>query len=205
MKKKVLVVDLDGTLFKINTFHHFIKYLIIHCIKNFNIVLLLKILFAMVFRLLKITTHAQMKYAILKAISNNKNIDCQKFVNRISIKKRHLSILNDTSFDIKILATAAPSCYATIIAKNENFDVCLGTNFTDSAFDETFENSKEIKKNNIVNYLKNKEITQIDTLVTDHIDDLPIMKLATHNIIVSPNDNLTNKLKQNAIAFETIL
>ena len=113
----------------------------------------------MVFRLLKITTHAQMKYAILKAISNNKNIDCQKFVNRISIKKRHLSILNDTSFNIKILATAAPSCYATIIAKNENFDVCLGTNFTDSAFDETFENSKEISQIFNLHQKKSKKST----------------------------------------------
>lgn len=159
----------------------------------------------MAFRLLKITTHAKMKYTILKAISNNKNIDYQKFVNIISLNKRDLAILNDTSFDIKILATAAPFCYANIIAESENFEVCLATNFPNSSFDNQFENSKEVKKNNLVNYLKNRGITEIDTLVTDHIDDLSIMKLAAHNIIVLPNENLKSRLKQNSIAFETIL
>ena len=146
MKKKVLVVDLDGTLFKINTFHYFIRYLILYSIKNFNLVLLVKIGGALIFRTLKISSHAKMKYDILKSIATKKNIDYQNFVSSISLKKRDISILNDSSFDIKILATAAPTCYATIIAKNEALDECLGTNFPDSIFDNDYDNIKEVKK-----------------------------------------------------------
>jgi phosphoserine phosphatase len=204
VKKKVLVVDLDGTLFTVNTFHYFIKYLLLYSVANFNLVLLFKIVSAVLFRLLRITTHAKMKYHILKAIANKTDLNYNKFVKSISLKKRNLSILKDTSFDVKILATAAPSCYANSIAKNEQFHVCLGTNFPNSNFDNDFENIKAVKKSNVIKYLANIGLTEIDTLVTDHIDDLPLMKLAKHNIIVAPNTLLQTQLKQNLISFETI-
>jgi len=115
-----------------------------------------------------------------------------------------LNILNYETFHIKILATAAPTCYANIIAKKEHFDICLGTDFLDSNFNSTFENSKKTKKENVINFLKDKKLNEIDTLVTDHIDDLPLMKLAKRTIIIKPSENLLNQLKQFSISFEVI-
>ena len=202
MNKRVLVVDLDGTLFTINTFHHFIKYLIIKSITRFKVLLLFKLSLAISSRLFQ--PHAKMKYHILNLLKNRTDIDYNEFVNTISSKKRALKILQDISFDIKILATAAPSCYANIIAKNNHFHICLGTDFPHSSFNSAFENSKMVKKENVLSYLSNNNINHIDVLVTDHKDDLPLIKLAMRNKIVNPNENLVAYLKQNSISFEVI-
>lgn len=203
MKRKVLVVDLDGTLFKINTFHYFIKYLFFKSVLSLQFRLLFQLFLALSSRLYR--THAEMKYRVLKLLKHRSDIDYSDFLNTIYIKKRDFAILKDESFDIKILATAAPTCYAKIIAEREHFQVCLGTDFPDSNFDSTFENSKKVKKENVMNYLKGKNLNEIDTLVTDHMDDLPLMKLARRTIIVEPSENLLNQLKQFSISFEVIV
>jgi len=202
LKRKVLVVDLDGTLFKINTFHYFIKYLCVKCVLSLNFRLLYRLLLALSSRLFR--SHAEMKYQVLKLLQHRTDIDYLDFLNSIYSKKRELNILNDETFHIKILATAAPTCYANIIAKKEHFDICLGTDFLDSNFNSTFENSKKTKKENVINFLKDKNLNEIDTLVTDHIDDLPLMKLAKRTIIINPSENLLNQLKQFSISFEVI-
>ena len=61
--------------------------------------------------------------------------------------------LSNPSFDIKILATAAPSCYAELIAKHLRFDVCLATDFSENGFSPDFENLQEQKKKNLLKVL----------------------------------------------------
>lgn len=200
MSKKVLVVDLDGTLFKINTFHYFIKYLIFKSIKRFKILFLIKLGFVIFLRLF--FTHQKMKYYVLKLLKHRTDIDFNEFVNSISNEKRELKILKDSSFDIKILATAAPLCYASIIAKNNGFPICLATDFPDSNFNSSFENSKAAKKENVINYLASINVNHLDVFITDHLDDLPLMRVAKRNIIVNLNQGLVKQLKQNSISFE---
>jgi hypothetical protein len=166
--------------------------------------LLFKIAGVIVFRILKIITHAKMKYSILKAISAKTDINYNLFVNKISLKKREIALLNDKSFNVKILATAAPLCYASKIAENEGFHICLGTNFPVARFNNEFENIKEIKKNSVVNYLAKKGVFEIDTFITDHSDDLPLMKIARQNAIVAPSNELKALLKKNQISFREI-
>lgn len=202
MKKRVLVVDLDGTLFNINTFHYFIKFLILHCIKRLSFVLFFRLCLALFSRV--ISSHAKMKYNVLFLLKNRTDIDYQMFVNSVASEKRDLSRYINGGFDIKILATAAPSCYADLIAINEGFDLCLGTDFTNSSFNEAFENVREVKKENVLNCLKVKGTGQIDIFITDHKDDLPLIMLAKKNILVRPNQELLTELKQNSISFEVI-
>ncbi|AUP78214.1 hypothetical protein C1H87_05570 [Flavivirga eckloniae] len=144
-----------------------------------------------------------MKYKILRLLKNRNDIDYNAFVNSISPKKRFIPQLQDPIFDIKILATAAPSCYANIIAKNEGL-VCLGTDIKNTKFNQAFENSKTNKKENVLKYLENQGVHKVDTFITDHIDDLPLIKIAANNILVNPNVELQEELKQNSISFEVI-
>ncbi|NNL16567.1 MAG: hypothetical protein HKO81_08000 [Flavobacteriaceae bacterium] len=201
MKKKVLVVDLDGTLFKINTFHYFLMFLLKYCIKDLNLFLLLKIIFIIIARVFKVVSHSKMKYNILKTIKNEERIDYSEYITSISQKKRDLSLISDGNFNLKILATAAPSCYANIISENECFDLCIATEFPNSKFNNEFDNIGEIKKNNTAKFLKNNKI---DTLITDHIDDLPLMKLSRKNFIVNPNQKMKEILKEHNINYEVI-
>ena len=203
MNKKVLVVDLDGTLYKINTFHHFLRFIVISCVKNLRLVPLIEIIGFMGLRFLKISSHAKLKYNVLKVISDKNWINQSKFVKSISEYKRNLNV-EKSEFDITILATAAPSSYAEIIAKNENFGLCMATNYLGSAFHAEFENSKEVKKDTVMNYLNKSDIDKIGTLITDHIDDLPLMKVSENVKIVQPNENLIADLKRQEITFEII-
>lgn len=202
MIKKVLVVDLDGTLYSINTFHYFIKFLIRYSVNRCDVLLLISILMVSFFRTCRLISHSKMKYHILKRIMNKRNIDYQKFTNNISIFKRNISTIGEDRYDLKILATAAPSCYANIIAKNEGFDVCLGTDFPVLNFDSEFENIKDIKKQTVMNYLKNVGDYDFDTLITDHLDDIPLMKLANKNILICPSNSTVREVENQLISFK---
>ena len=202
--KKVIVVDLDGTLYSINTFHFFIKYLVRFSIKTFNVILLFNLVKAMFLRLFGFINHSKMKYIILKAIKGNNKINYEAFVSSLSNYKNHLKVIEDTTFDIKILATAAPNCYSKIIALNEGFDVCLATNTPEKNYKSDFENVREVKKQAVTTYLKTLGSKHIDTVITDHFDDLPLIKIAQHVILVNPNKETKNILKQNQIFFNIV-
>ncbi len=199
--KKVLIVDLDGTLYSINTFHYFIKYLVRFSIVTINILLLLRLVKAMILRVLGVIEHSKMKFIILKAIQNNQKINYNAFVDSIVNYKNQLPQLENSSFDIKVLATAAPSCYATIIAKNEGFTSCLATNFTETSYHQNFENVREVKKQNVLGYLKTKGVLDVHTIITDHYDDLPLIKISKQVILVNPNKETQNILLENQIFF----
>ena len=52
--------------------------------------------------------------------------------------------------------------------------------------------------------LKRNNCTEIDTFITDHIDDLPLMKISNKNIIINSNKELESQLLSNSIEFETL-
>lgn len=204
MNKRVIVVDLDGTLYTINTFHHYLKFLVIEHLKSLKFWVLLK--FSMVFlkRVLGVISHAEMKYKIL-SWSSQYNLDHQKFVNAIKKYQNKLNVLETNTFDYKILATAAPYCYASIIATHQGFDYCIATQFLDTGFTSTFDNIRVVKKENVEQLLMSLEIDEIDTLITDHIDDLPLMKISKEIVIVNPSERLKNRLNDQDIAYKVEL
>ena len=202
--KKVLVMDLDGTLYSVNTFHFFIKYLVRFSLKTFNVKLLFILIKAMILRVFKVINHSKMKFIILKAVRGNDKINYKAFVSSLSKYKNQLQIMEGATFDIKVLATAAPNCYSKIIALQEGFDVCLATNTAINNYQQDFENVKEVKKQSVINYLQSLGIEHVDTIVTDHYDDLPLIKIAKQVILVNPSKQTQNILKQNQIFFNIV-
>ncbi|SHH34695.1 haloacid dehalogenase-like hydrolase [Winogradskyella jejuensis] len=202
MNKKVLVVDLDGTLYNTNTFHEFLKFLLSFYFNDFRLFKLKYLIVLMKLRFLRLISHARLKYEVLKLI-RNEAVDFEAFVSELSEYRNEFEEVSDASFDIKILATAAPSCYAELIAKHSGFDVCLATDFPENGFSPDFENLREQKKNNLLKYLESKAVTSVDVFITDHIDDASITQLATKNIIINPDVKFSNWLKENLVNFET--
>ncbi len=156
----------------------------------------------MLLRLFRFVTHAKMKYYVLKTIEPYK-LDYSRFVESIKKHKRHIEEIYNPEFGIKILATAAPSCYANIIANSEKFDVCLGTEFPAKLFSTDYENKSEVKKKNVLQYLQSVGDYKIDTLVTDHLDDLPLMNIAQNNIVYNPNQFTVEELSKSAVTFKS--
>ncbi|WP_299114891.1 HAD family hydrolase [uncultured Winogradskyella sp.] len=201
MDKKVLVVDLDGTLYNTNTFHEFLKYLLSYYFNDFRMFKFNILLFFIKLRLFRMISHSRLKYKVLGLIKNE-DIDYQDFVSKLLKHKNKIEEVADSSFDVKILATAAPSCYANWIAKAEGFDVCLATDFPEYGFTTDYENLSERKKENLLGYFEKNNFESVDVFITDHMDDAPIIKIAKKNIIINPNHKLSNWLKENLINFE---
>ena len=151
---------------------------------------------------MRLISHAKMKYFILEQIESCK-IDYNDFVSSIEKYKRNINELKDSRYNVKILATAAPYCYASIIAKNEKFNVCLGTKFDKKSFKIDFENRGEVKKDKVLQYLKSLRRNQIDTFITDHLDDLPLIKITRKTIIYGPTKIIEDQLKKSAITFKS--
>jgi len=199
--RKVLVIDLDGTLFSVNTFHFWIKFLILNAFKQFNILLFIKIIFSCSLRLFRLISHSKMKFLILNATKNLSTIDNYKFVKSILQFTNDLSkFIEDDSYEIKILATAAPMSYASIVSDIYNFSSCIAT---ENPIDKLSwkENLKEVKKDNVLLYLNQFNINKIDVLITDHFDDLPLMQHSLNTILVAPTSSTIAYLKKEAIPF----
>lgn len=204
VNNKVLVIDLDGTLYRINTFHFFIRYLLNFSLKKLHLKLLSTLLKTIFLRLLKIVNHSKMKFLILKAIKGYDEIDMEGFVFSLKEYRNQLQIIEDATFGVKILATAAPDCYAKIIALNEGFDVCLATNTPVGNYRNDFENVRNVKKQGVVHYLNSIEVNHLDTMVTDHYDDLPLMKISKQVVLVNPSKETKDILKRNQIFFNIV-
>ena len=202
MKIRVLVVDLDGTLYATNTFRQFIKYVWIRSMMNVDIILSFQILFLILARLIRIIGHAKLKFYFLSFIANKSYIDKTDFVNSLFVYKRNILASHMQKYNLKVLATAAPETYSRIIAKEQGLDVCIATKNPNSRYHKEYENSKENKKENVLSYLKTKGLHSVDLLITDHVDDLPLIKISKRNIIVNPNMRFEKMLQSLEIDYK---
>ena len=87
--------------------------------------------------------------------------------------------------------------------KNEKFDICIGTEFPIQLFSTDYENKGEVKKKNVFQYLQSIDHYQIDTMVTDHLDDLPLLTISQNNILYNLNPFMDKELNKSAIVFKS--
>ena len=195
MENKVIVIDLDGTLLNVNTFHKwfiflFKKTLFINPIDS------LKILFIALRRILKVIEHKDMKYKILKISESKKyTVHVDEFVSTLDIylNKEVFSYIKEEN--ITILATAAPSLYTQTIAKkyNLNYSICTPP----SSQEEWYENIREEKKESLKELLNILNIRKIDRVISDHYDDIPIMEMAEKTLLVNASLKTQNLIRNN--------
>lgn len=198
MPKKIIVVDLDGTLLSTNTFHKWIIFLFRKSL-YINPFHSIQILFILAQRLLKQITHKEMKYKILK-ISQKENYTyyIASFIESLN-KYLNQDVLSHVQEEnsLTILATAAPALYANAIASKYNIDYCSAT---PSIFSNIwYENIKEKKKENLQELLDHLNLKDIAIVISDHHDDLWIMEMATRVILVNPSEKTKNILQKTNI------
>lgn len=198
--KSVIVVDLDGTLSNINTFHAFIKHILILALKTFDIMWGINIIFWTLIRGIKIISHKKWKYEILK-FSYRKNTEKYKFIDDLSttINKDILKKLND--YDVRILATGAPSIYVELLAKKYGFTHWCATSYN-SSYTVFFENLRLSKYKTVQKILSNLKMNKIDLLVTDHIDDAELILYAKSVLLFRANKELVTFVENNKIGLK---
>lgn len=197
MKKSVIVVDLDGTLSKNNTFHAFVCHILRQSFKYFDWYLLLKIVFWSGLRAWKLVPHKRWKYEILKGVQN-KNINLDIYVEDVNLSVNQFVLDKMKNFDYQILATAAPELYATKLAEKYQFTHCVATKHTPKYIDYS-ENIRLTKFKNVNKILEQCSVNEIDLLVTDHIDDAALIRFARKSWLVNADQKLKNFIKEHKL------
>ncbi len=171
--KPLTVVDLDGTLVDGNTLHEYIKAGFAEASPGNKISLAI----LAILRGLRLISHKRMKFGALSLIPPTDGVK-KRFLSKIKLRPEVKSIIEDK--DAVILATAAPDIYvpwiwngayvATPTKSNPDREECRGEN----------------KVRAITKGIGNQPY-YIDTVITDHHDDLPLMKIARNVILVHPS------------------
>lgn len=121
------------------------------------------------------------------------------FAKRLLEDKNNLDSFLFGNYDISILATAAPQYYSFQVAEMLGFDTCLATN-KPNGMKEWKENIRVEKLNRVIEYLKEMKLSDtVNTLLTDHIDDLPLMEISEEVVLVNPEEHTLKLIKKTSI------
>lgn len=211
MKKKAVIVDLDGTLLKVNTFEKYVYFSLKETLMSLKIYIVIEILFFLVIRKLRFISHTKLKYHILLKT----NVFYDKFLlfkfvdslledrNNQVIEKIH-TFKKDNYFIC--LSTAAPFNYASIIANYFKMDACLATPVPISMGQKEWqENIRNNKCNNTLSFLNNNNLT-FSVFFTDHYDDIDLLKIRKEkNFLVNPNKKTVDEVESNGIDYQLII
>jgi phosphoserine phosphatase len=189
MDKKIYVFDLDFTFVSLNTFHYWILFTLkTFWYKPIVVVRILRILLKRYFRVIK---HSEMKKELLELVNKKHcKVNVSKFTDFLenninnNVFEYFLSLKNE----ITILATAAPDVYAIPFGQRLGFrHITATSSITDDNWVENIKEQKCLSVQKIIQSNINYKGYLIE-VITDHHDDLPIMKLAAHTRLVNPSD-----------------
>ena len=188
-EKALTVVDLDGTYVTANTLREYILTGLRHHLRHGRLWPSIRISALMALRILRLVSHKTMKFGCLAALSSISND--RRFHDDFSEQMR--ASVNDAVaayLETKrrqghaiLLATAAPDCYVPLIWDGDY----VATASADNA-DRT-ECRGEEKLRRVLDYARAHNC-RIDTVITDHPDDAPLLRYnsAGTNILVRPSD-----------------
>lgn len=177
--RKAIIIDLDGTLLRTNTFRDYIRYSCREALSSMQWCAVSLICLYALFRLLRLVSHAWLKFHILRVTQDwivgeklQRFVDQElKFLNPQVVEM--LATYTHQDY-LSVLATAAPENYAEPISSRLSFDECCSTQMPLLEFHEWKENKSEEKLQSVLALLK-KHNTQLSVVVTDHEDDRPLL------------------------------
>lgn len=203
-ENKCIVVDLDGTLVKGNTLHMLILWMLFRVPVSDH----MRLACCLFRRLVRMDTHVRMKGHVLDiAVNSLTNSQIERFVDtlRTHINKEVMMLIEDfrSRNGHVVVATAAPDIYARPLVAALGLDKCISSD-TDEVIDSGVETRNEQKKNEVLSYAASKGL-MIDTVVTDHHDDLPLLMVPeVRRVLVNPSAGLCHMLDARALPYEVI-
>lgn len=207
VERQAVIVDLDETFIKVNTFNHYFKFLLrISFNKGFysDTIELLIVAIKRKFRLISHSRAKQLILGIAKVITSNE--DNARFADQI-LYQTNDDVANEIDWlqchgHPIYLATAAPEIYAKHIAIKSMMDGCISTPIPNQDKD-IIETRGEVKLKETIALLNLKR-EYIWRIYTDHYDDLPIMSEAKETVLVNPRKKTLSLLKKSAVNFRVI-
>lgn len=191
-------IDLDGTLLDTNTFADYTRFAFIQSVKTLRLDIAVKVVWHVAVRKMRLTTHSTMKLGILRATGRFMTGQRLEALSH-SLASKHNDRVADIIYRLRdrgfhlCLATAAPESYARLIADRFELDHCIAS---PSPCDNWKENSGETKLRNLQQHLLNNNLT-LQAVITDHHDDLPLLKACRgERIIINPSATTIGLLSQ---------
>lgn len=183
-KRPLVVIDLDGTLVKGNTFRIFVKCGLRHLLRKHAYFKYLTACFLLAMRKIDVINHRTLKFSLLPLFGDDKRL-LNDFASEAlpRFNASVTSLLDDYKQKgyATLLATAAADTYITSIWNG----VFQATPMQGNA--AHIENRGELKRDNALRYADENGM-KIAAVVTDHADDLPLLSLGVENILVSPTE-----------------
>lgn len=201
-----VVVDLDGTLLRGNSLREMIRAMLREGIREHDYLTVSKIVSLLIMRKAGLINHQRMKHPIHRIAQKwmSKGDRIQRLVDIL------LSLVNDSVKKLidnlhqqgtkVVIATAAPELYLPEFISRMGYDEYIATPLTDKLIDYT-ENRGETKRAN-VEALAARNGWRITHVITDHIDDLPLLMLPVQGrTLISPSKELCETMRNLNLAF----
>lgn len=141
-----------------------------------------------------------MKQAVLRAFDRLDDIRRQSIVDRVVLEQaqtfsapvlREIAKANESGVPV-MLATAAPALYAAPLAKSLNIPICLAT---ESPSLELLGDAKAVAVQEWLTAVGTSPAAVHMTLVTDHPDDVPLMRISSTVLIQATPDRVAQIAK----------
>ncbi|MGN0230897.1 MAG: HAD family hydrolase [Muribaculaceae bacterium] len=203
---KTAIFDLDNSLLADNSLRLYARHMMGVLLRRRRLVRLVALICHISFRRLRIVSHITMKQHLMHLTIHDFDTPAlNAFIRTLQahVDPRALALFNRWHSQgwLILLATAAPSCYADEFARRMGFDGVCATQIPadDSPMTEC---RGEEKLRCAINWLEAHNAS-LEALVTDHHDDLPLLRLPKHlNILVDPSEKTLSMIT--GIPFVTI-
>lgn len=200
--KKALAIDLDGTLLATNTFRDYLAFCGRLSLNALRFDLALSIAFWVALRKVRIISHSTMKGRLLSRTASfmQRRGRLDLFVEHelLAVNTHVLQFMEQfrNRGYLLVLCTAAPGMYAHPIAENLHIDLCCATLLpSEVVIGRWYENVGQHKVDALRRMLQVHK-AELDVVVTDHHDDLPLLNSNEgSNFVVAPS-SVTQQLLQ---------
>lgn len=175
-----VVVDLDGTLIRANSFRLFIRFLAARLRRRGGWGSLAEIAGLLAARRLRLISHVRMKHPIhLLALRLMSEADIDEFTDRL-LPYINIGLLDELrrlqgEGWVTLLATAAPDFYIPSLCRKLGFDAWTATAAAPTL--RTYEENRSARKRDRALSLALGKGWRIAAVATDHPDDLPLLRL----------------------------
>ena len=201
--RKALAIDLDGTLLATNSFQDYLSFCGHAALNSMRLDIALSIAFWVGLRKLRFVRHSTMKRHLLNRtasfMQHKERLDL--FVERelIAINRSVLQRMEQyrNRGHLLILTTAAPGFYAHSIAENLHIDLCCATPLpSEVVIGQWSENVGQQKVDSLQRMLQVHK-AELDIVITDHYDDLPLLNSNEgSNFVVAPSPKTLQVLQK---------
>lgn len=196
-RKKLAVVDLDGTLVAGNTLHIYFRCALTDALRRGDLKTAATLSALAALRAARLVSHRRFKFSFLESVKPSERLK-KDFVRKVTASVRPevsaiISHLKSDGAEI-LLASAAPAFY-------------IGWFWNDDYIATPVENNPgrtelrgPVKLKAVERYAR-KHNMSLYAVITDHSDDLPLLKAgARRNILVKPSSHTLMTVKMAGVA-----